>query len=208
MALAAVAGFVDAYGFIRYGTYLSFMSGNTTQAGYGIGRGDFAAVPLFAAAIVAFLCGSFAGAFYGHPMGRLSRRSILAGIAGAMALVIGLTVAGLSAALPSVGLIGFAMGAMNTALPGVGAQSVNLTFVTGTLRRLGTHLALAARHAPLIDSQGAWDTHRRRALLLAGLWAGFLFGAALGGAATAPAGAYALLAPIVTLLIVAACDRA
>ena len=32
--LAMVAGFVDAYGIITYGVYVSFMSGNTTQTGY------------------------------------------------------------------------------------------------------------------------------------------------------------------------------
>ncbi|HEY0551302.1 MAG TPA: DUF1275 family protein, partial [Verrucomicrobiae bacterium] len=31
--LALIAGYVDAYGFLAYGTYVSFMSGNTTQTG-------------------------------------------------------------------------------------------------------------------------------------------------------------------------------
>ena len=31
--LAMIAGYIDAYGLIRYQTYLSFMSGNTTQTG-------------------------------------------------------------------------------------------------------------------------------------------------------------------------------
>jgi Protein of unknown function (DUF1275) len=34
VGLAMIAGFVDAYGIITYNTYLSFMSGNTTQTGY------------------------------------------------------------------------------------------------------------------------------------------------------------------------------
>jgi uncharacterized membrane protein YoaK (UPF0700 family) len=46
------------------------------------------------------------------------------------------------------------MGAMNTALSRVGSQSVSLTFVTGTLSRLGMHLALAVKRAPLLESQG------------------------------------------------------
>jgi hypothetical protein len=37
-ALALIAGFVDAYGMITYGVYVSFMSGNTTQTGLS-GRG-------------------------------------------------------------------------------------------------------------------------------------------------------------------------
>jgi len=34
VSLAMIAGFLDAYGTITYNTYLSFMSGNTTQTGY------------------------------------------------------------------------------------------------------------------------------------------------------------------------------
>ena len=41
--LALIAGYVDAYGLIRYQTYLSFMSGNTTQTGSQIGQGHLAA---------------------------------------------------------------------------------------------------------------------------------------------------------------------
>ena len=59
------------------------------------------------------------------------------------------------------------MGVMNNALSRVGAQAVSLTFVTGSLSRVGSSLALALRRAPLRDAQGPWDTHLRRALLLA-----------------------------------------
>jgi len=41
--LAMIAGYVDAYGYITFKTYLSFMSGNTTQTGSQIGQGDLAA---------------------------------------------------------------------------------------------------------------------------------------------------------------------
>jgi hypothetical protein len=57
--LAMIAGFMDAYG-IR--TYLSFMSGNTTQTGYQTGQGNFGAAVPSALAIVFFVSGSFAGA--------------------------------------------------------------------------------------------------------------------------------------------------
>jgi len=54
----------------------------------------------------------------------------------------------------------------NGALSPIGAEAVGLTFVTGTLTRLRSHLALAARREPLTESQGPWDTHLRRALML------------------------------------------
>jgi uncharacterized membrane protein YoaK (UPF0700 family) len=53
--LAMLAGFVDAYGIITYNTYLSFMSGNTTQTGYRAGQRDFALAVPSALAIVFFL---------------------------------------------------------------------------------------------------------------------------------------------------------
>jgi len=46
-ALATIAGFVDAYGMITYGVYVSFMSGNTTQAGYQAAEGAFGPASLF-----------------------------------------------------------------------------------------------------------------------------------------------------------------
>ena len=40
-ALAMIAGFIDAYGIITYGVFVSFMSGNTTQTGYQTAEGAF-----------------------------------------------------------------------------------------------------------------------------------------------------------------------
>ena len=56
------------------------------------------------------------------------------------------------------------MGVMNMALTRVGTQRVRMTFVTGTLRSLGEHLALAVKDAPLPDTQGSRDTHAHRAV--------------------------------------------
>src|SRR5215475_11792902 len=60
-ALAMIAGFVDAYGMITYGVFVSFMSGNTTQTGYQTAEGLFGPASLSALAILFFLVGSFAG---------------------------------------------------------------------------------------------------------------------------------------------------
>ena len=87
-----------------------------------------------------------------------------------LALIIGFTQFGFLSDGVHIAVVSFAMGVMNLALTRVGKQRVNLTFVTGTLRSLGEHLALAVMHGPLADSQGSWDTHSRRAGLLA--WIG------------------------------------
>jgi uncharacterized membrane protein YoaK (UPF0700 family) len=106
-----------------------------------------------------------------------------------------------------IAIVSAAMGILNSAFSRVGAQSVSLTFVTGTLSRVGSHLALAARRSPLADAQGPWDTHLRRALLLARIWVGFLAGALLSGAATPRFGAWVLAAPALILAALAAFDR-
>ena len=212
VGLAMIAGFLDAYGIITYQTYVSFMSGNTTQAGDKIGQGNFRGAAHSAMAIVSFVGGSFAGALLAHSGVRRIRRLVFWVIAASLASIIGFAQLGFLSGGVHIAAISFAMGAMNTALSPVGArsrvgaQSVSLTFVTGTLSRIGVHLALAVRHAPVPDSQGSWDTHLRRALLLAGIWAGFLAGALLSGAATPRFGVWVLLFPMLSLSALAAFD--
>jgi uncharacterized membrane protein YoaK (UPF0700 family) len=205
--LAMIAGFIDAYGMITYGVFVSFMSGNTTQAGYQAAEGAFGPASLAALAILFFVVGAFAGTLLVQAAGRFARRLVFGVVAAALAAIVVLTHFGLLSGGAAIAAISFAMGIMNSALSSVGAQSVSLTFVTGTLSRVGSHLALAARGAPLPDSQGPWDTHARRAFMLARLWAGFLVGAVLSGAATPRYGAWVLLPPALILGLLAVFDR-
>ena len=206
-ALAMIAGFIDAYGMITYGVFVSFMSGNTTQTGYQTAEGAFGPAALSALAILFFVIGSFAGTLLVQAAGRLARQLTFGVVAAALAAIIGFTQLALLSGGAAIAAISFAMGIMNNAFSRVGAQSVSLTFVTGTLSRVGSHLALATRGAPLPDAQGPWDTHLRRALLLARVWVGFLAGALLSGAATPRYGAWVLSAPALILAALAAFDR-
>jgi uncharacterized membrane protein YoaK (UPF0700 family) len=205
--LATVAGFIDAYGIIAYGVFVSFMSGNTTQTGYQAAEGDFGPASASALAILFFFVGTFAGALLFEPVGRPARRLVFALVAAILAAIFGLTELGLLSTSFGIAIVSFAMGVFNSALSRVGAQAVSLTFVTGTLSRVGSHLALAARRAPLADSQGPWDSHLRRAMILVRIWAGFIAGAILAGAATPRFGAWVLSAPALILAALAAFDR-
>lgn len=206
-ALAMIAGFVDAYGIITYGVFVSFMSGNTTQAGYQTAEGLFGPASRAALAILFFVVGAFAGTLLVEAAGRLARRAVFGVVAAALAEVVGLTYFGFLPVGFGIAIVSAAMAVMNSAFLRVGAQSVSLTFVTGTLSRVGSHLAFAAQRAPLADAQGPWDTHLRRALLLTRVWAGFLAGALVSGAATPRFGAWVLLAPALILAALAAFDR-
>jgi uncharacterized membrane protein YoaK (UPF0700 family) len=202
-----IAGSVDAYGIITYNTYLSFTSGNTTQTGYNTGQGNFGTALPSALAIVFFVGGSFAEVLLVHSAVRRIRRLVFGIVAFSLALIIGFTRLGALSDGVGIAVISFAMGAINAAPSRVGVQSVSVTSVTGTLSSLGVHLALAVSHAPLADSQGSWDTHLHRARLLAGIWAAFLTGALLSGAATRRLGVWVLSLPVLVLSAVAAFDR-
>src|SRR5271169_4829347 len=131
VALALVAGVVDAYGIITYQTYLSFMSGNTTQTGYNIGERDFTVALPSAIAIVFFVGGSFAGSFLAHSAARRPGRLIFGSVTALLALIIGFTQFGFLSAGVHIAVVSFAMGVMNLALTRIGKQRVNLTFVSG-----------------------------------------------------------------------------
>jgi uncharacterized membrane protein YoaK (UPF0700 family) len=105
--LAMIAGFLDAYGMITYNTYLSFMSGNTTQTGYKIGQGHFGAAVPSALAIVFFVG---AGALLAHSAVRRIRRLVFGMVAFWLALIIGLTRLGFLSDGVSIAVISFAMG--------------------------------------------------------------------------------------------------
>jgi uncharacterized membrane protein YoaK (UPF0700 family) len=203
VSLAVVAGYVDAYGLMSYGTYVSFMSGNTTQTGLETGRGDLAAAAPAFLAVVYFVLGVFTGTLLAHSKARQVRRWIFAVVAGFLALVLIATELGPLPPAVGIATLSLAMGILNTALSKVGAEAVSLTFVTGTLSKLGGHLALALKRAPLTNAQGSWDTHLRRALLLMCLWGGFLTGAVVSGSATPRFGEWVLLGPLAVLTALA-----
>lgn len=201
VVLAMLAGYVDAFGFLKYRTYLSFMSGNTTQSAALIGQGHFAAALPLMLAIVFFVVGVFTGTLLTRLGTRHSRLLVLEVVATLLAAIVVATQLGSLNTRVGIATLTFAMGLMNTALSRVGGQSVNVAFVTGTLNAIAQHLALAVNHVPLSEGQGSWDTHWRRALFLLSVWISFVTGAFLAALATSPLDGWVLLPPAAILLI-------
>ncbi|MEO8605210.1 MAG: YoaK family protein [bacterium] len=206
-ALAMIAGCVDAYAFIRYQTYVSFMSGNTTQSGSALGQFDWALAAPALTAIAAFVVGVFAGTLLSTASAWAARRVRFAIAALVLAAILAITPLGLLASGVYIGGLSFGMGVMNTCLAQIGSEAVSLTFVTGALNRIGTHAALAIRRVPLTNPEYPGDSHVRRALRLTGLWMGFLFGACIAGAATPRFGEWVLLPPLLALVGLTVADR-
>jgi uncharacterized membrane protein YoaK (UPF0700 family) len=198
--LALVAGYLDGYGLLFLGTYVSFMSGNTTFAGLKGGRGNFQAALPSAIAIVFFVTGSFLGNLLTQSKLRYSHRLTFGVIAGLLATVACLEWHG-SRNIPSeIAMLSLGMGMMNPALSKVGAESVRLTFVTGTLSRVGGHLAAAAGRMPLSGGQGPGNAHLARARIDASVWSGFLIGAGLSGMVGSQFRTWALLPPCLVMM--------
>jgi uncharacterized membrane protein YoaK (UPF0700 family) len=181
-SLALIAGFVDAIGFIEtVGLFVSFMSGNSTQAGVEMLSGNGYIALLSAYLIVAFVAGvTLAGVLAGRA--RDHRPYVVAGAAIALLVVAVLDLAGAGSAW-SYGLVSAVMGAINTLYLAEGRARIAITYATGTLVSLG--LALAALVTG--GSRVAW----RRPLVL---WGALALGATAGAAAHRAGTALSLVA--------------
>lgn len=203
ICLATVAGYTDGYGLRQFNTFVSFMSGNTTLAGVYVGEQKFHSALPEAVAILFFVVGAFLGHCILIGKYRYSHRIVLVTSAAFMTVFVILNLRVAFVAEVGIALLSVSMGIMNPAVARIGAESVNLTFVTGALNKLGSHLALAARGTTPLDAQGSWDTHLRRAGLEGGLWLAFCAGAVLAGLVTKRAGGLELIPAVGILLFFA-----
>ena len=198
--LALIAGYLDGYGLLVLGTFVSFMSGNTTTTGLKSGQQNFHAALPSAIAVAFFVTGSFSGTLLSQSRLRHSHRLMFAAIAALLAIVAGFELHGQRNANAEIAMLSLAMGMMNPALSKIGAEPVSFTFVTGTLNRIGNHLAAAAGRKPLAEGQGPGDSHLTRARIDASIWSGFVLGAGLSGMAGAHFRKWALLPPFVVMV--------
>ncbi len=163
VALAGLAGYVDAHAFLELGGFfVSFMSGNTTRLGAGVVE-NVSAVLIPAGLIALFVGGVMAGTI----LSRLGAAGIMATVTALIALAATLAAFGHSSL--AVAVLAIAMGAENGVFVRNGEVSIGLTYVTGALVKLGQRLAAAL----LGGDPWGWVWH----LLL---WLGLASGAVLG----------------------------
>ena len=139
LALAALAGFVDASGYLSADRYfVSFMSGNTTRLGVELARDPGAAV-LPALLALSFVGGVLGGALlFGRFPGR-HKPPLLSGVAVALSLAAWLGEQG--GERGALLVLAAAMGALNNSFQSGGKVSVGITYMTGALVKLGQGLA-------------------------------------------------------------------
>ncbi|MBN8483703.1 MAG: DUF1275 family protein [Sphingomonadales bacterium] len=139
VAAAALAGYVDAAGFLSANSYfVSFMSGNTTRLGVDLATSPAAAaVP--ALLILGFVTGVFGGALLAAWAGTQRKFAVLALVA---LLLGGAALAGVAKhTAVFLSLLVLAMGALNNTFQRDGEVSVGLTYMTGALVRFAQGLA-------------------------------------------------------------------
>lgn len=189
--LAALAGYVDAMGYLTLGGFfVSFMSGNTTRAGVFAAEGNLHLALVGGAIIALFVLGVVVGSLVGDRSAPW-RASVVMVLVAALAA----TAAVGSAFGPVqvvVAALAMAMGAENTVFGRGARESISLTYMTGTLVKLGRGIAAALSGGP------RWQWVR-----YAGLWFGLLAGVVGGTAVHRGVGLAGLWLAVVTALVLA-----
>ncbi|AYJ84590.1 DUF1275 domain-containing protein (plasmid) [Sphingomonas paeninsulae] len=179
IALAALAGYVDAVAYIETGGFfVSFMSGNTTRLGVGLSGQSHAAAIAFGL-IGCFVMGVTGASLAGDWAGRFRRVVVLSMVS--VLLVASAVLASFGDESVAIACLAVGMGAENAVVGQAGETPIGLTYMTGTIVNLGRCLAIAIRGG---DPVG-W-----RSYLL--LWCGLLSGAVLGASADHAMGMSAL----------------
>lgn len=194
MCLSAVAGYVDAVGFLATGGFfVSFMSGNSTRLAVGIAH-DTAGALVGAGLIGGFVLGVTLGSLCGTLAGAHRRSAVLLLVA---ALLAGAASCGMAGwPLFAIAFAGLAMGAENAAFEQPGGGSVGLTYMTGTLAKAGQGIAA------MLLGRGGFEW-----LSYLVLWAGLVAGAVMGTLVYPRLGLSALWIPAALSLLLALGSR-
>jgi uncharacterized membrane protein YoaK (UPF0700 family) len=166
--LSALAGYVDAVGFMTLGGFfVSFMSGNSTRLGVGLSLGEWDQAAIAFGLIVLFVVGVVMGATVARRFGEERRSAVLAAEAVLLLVGAGLCTAGWREA--GMVAVVMAMGVENAVFQRQGDVGVGLTYMTGTLVRMGQRIATA------LHGGARWDW-----VPFLMLWLGLAVGGAIG----------------------------
>lgn len=169
VALSSLAGYVDASGFLSTGgLFVSFMSGNSTKFGVHTAAGNGYRAFMILAVIALFVFGVILGTLTSRRAGSRRKVAVL-GLVSAFLLIAALSLS-FEFTYTATACMVLAMGAENAVFQRDGEVSIGVTYMTGTLVKMGQNLA--ARLSG--DFQASWLPYF---LLWAGLATGAVFGA-------------------------------
>ena len=196
LALIALAGFVDAVGFLILGDlFVSFMSGNSTHFAIAAGRAAFSGQAWGPAAAAGALVGLFvAGVMAGRGIANGAPRWRRPAILSVEAILLGMAAWVPLPALAAGSLLTVAMGAQNGILHAAGRTKTPLTYVTGSLVKFGEALADALIGAG--QASAPWPYLAQ--------WLGMIVGGVTGAVAYGTLGVHALTLPALAVALLAA----
>jgi uncharacterized membrane protein YoaK (UPF0700 family) len=196
ICMMAVAGYVDAVGFLALGhLFVSYMSGNSTQFAVSLVDGNVMKAGKAGGIVALYVFGVVIGHLLALRV-RIWRRPAVLLLEAALLGIALLAAPSRLAIVPTV----LAMGVQNEALHRAGEIKTQLTYVTGALVSLGEHIASAlSGHEP--DKRWAWVPY----LLL---WGGLIVGAFVGALVYAHRQIGALVWPALAVLLFAAITAA
>jgi uncharacterized membrane protein YoaK (UPF0700 family) len=199
-ALSGLAGYIDGIGFIHLGgLFVSFMSGNSTRLGVRAAEMNWPHVLEAIRLITLFVVGAGAGSLIGRGRG-IDRQWVLL-LSEALLLAVGALFHEFGLPQFTIAAIVLAMGLENAVFQVEGGTTgIGLTYMTGTLVRVGQLLAAALTGGP----RWAWLPNLV-------LWAALVVGAAIGTLAyqrfNLAAVWFAAIATLLMCLIVAIAAR-
>lgn len=228
VALAGIAGFIDAVGFITLrGLFVAHMSGNSVKFGVYAGRGNLSAAAPAGVAVVLFVAGVAVGTVSAE---LAARRRIPSLAATVLALQGGLILAFMlygqsilvGDSVPGRSLSGFyvlaalavvSMGMQTAALRQLAGRTISTTYVTGVLTSLTQEATnylfwlrdrggRDERHSFLsgVLGLGSRADSRNRIFLLGGVWLTYTAGGLLGSFCDSRVMLWSLLVPLAVLL--------
>ena len=146
-ALSALAGYVDAIGFLHLGgLFVSFMSGNSTRLGVSLADGQRETAAGAFGLIVLFVIGAAGGSLL--VLGRGLHRQPWLLFTEALLLAIAALAYAFRQPTVAIGAIVLAMGLENAVFQIHGGAGLGLTYVTGALVKVGQLLADALMGGP------------------------------------------------------------
>ncbi len=225
VALPAVAGAVNAAGFMVVGAYLSHVTGNLARIGDEVALGNFDAVLRYGALVAAFFLGAVFATLQIEVSKRLNRPPYFSAMLteslflGAFSLACALTTEQWHMGnLGLMSLISFTMGMQNAMVTRLSGAVVRTTHMTGIVTDLGieaVRLVYVAKDAtqgqPLVNRVAAMLSLRgnieaRRFRLLSYILFSFLAGAIAGPIVYIYFGYWGAIGPTLVLAALAAMD--
>ncbi|WP_238421505.1 YoaK family protein [Gordonia sp. 'Campus'] len=185
VVLLFLSGLIDAIAFfVLKGSFVAFMSGNSTIIGASVASGRWETFGVVAGLVCAFFGGAVGGGAISRWGGRRAPVEVLVAVNATLAA--GTVVALTASTTAGMIVVAAAAGAINSALSHTSTVPGGLTYVTGTLVKAAHQLVASLG----TDRPWAW-------LAVFWMWPVFVLGAVCGGFAERHWGAAALWAGVV-----------